>query len=78
MGHLWLFSPTFFLLVWDVKDIVQGSAEHWLSVFVDWCFQCRSSFLSVLYQRYGLTEPKTQESPEGPNSEKSESELNIH
>ena len=31
-----------------------------------------------LLKSYGLTEGKSQESQEGPNSEKSESELNIH
>ena len=41
-------------------------------------FQCRPSFpsiSSVLYQSYGLTEGKSQESPKENNSGKSESEL---
>ena len=73
IGHLWVFSPPFFILVLDVRGIVQLSAEHWLSVFIK-----ISSFISIssaLYQSYGLTEDKYQESPKENNSGKSESEL---
>ena len=28
MGHLWLFSPPFFVLVWEVKGIVLSSVEY--------------------------------------------------
>ena len=69
MGHLWVFSPLFFILVWEVNPIVQSSVAVF-AVFVNWC---RSSFVSTLYvsyQSYGWTEGKPQESPERPNSEK--------
>ena len=30
IGHLWVFSPPSFILVWDVKDILQSSVKIWL------------------------------------------------
>ena len=55
MGHLWLFSlPA--VLVWYVEDIPQVSVEHLL-----FFLSIKPSFISVLYQSYGLTEGKSQE-----------------
>ena len=73
MGHLCVFSPPFFILVLNMKDIVQLSVEHWLFVFIN-----KPSFIlvsSALYQGYGLTAGKYQEYPKENNSGKSESEL---
>ena len=48
MGHLWVFSPPFFVLVWDVKErIVQSSVKNFLSIGVSYgdlpLFQIRLS-----------------------------------
>ena len=33
MGHLWVFSPPSFVLVWDAKErIVQSSVKNFLSI----------------------------------------------
>ena len=34
MGHLWVFSPSFFILVWDVRGIFYSSVKNWLPLFV--------------------------------------------
>ena len=56
MGHLWVFSPTFFVLVWDLKGIVQRSVKKWVPISIG--TSCRSSFVSTStasYQSYGWT-----------------------
>ena len=60
MGHLWLFSPPFFVLVWEVKRIVQISVKEVAVRFRQW----RSSFdlsLYFSYQSFGLTKGKFHE-----------------
>ena len=62
MGHLWVFSPTFFVLVWDLKGIVQRSVKKWVPLSIG--ASCRSSFVSTStasYQSYGWTGRKNYE-----------------
>ena len=61
IGHLWVFSPPFFILVLDVKAIVHSKK------FAATSRQCNVVIFSVsyvLYQSYGPTEKKIHEFPE--------------
>ena len=58
MGHLWVFSPPSFVLVWDVKRIAQryiGACNVNLPLL---------QLFSVLYQSYGSTGRKFDAFPE--------------
>ena len=59
MGHLRDLSPTFFILVWDVKRIVQSSVKKFASIGASFVLAS-----SVLFQSYGSTGRKFHELPE--------------
>ena len=56
MGHLWVFSPPFFILVWDVKRIAQSSVKNFSLIGASFVLAS-----SVLFQSYGWTERKFHE-----------------
>ena len=59
MGHLWDLSPPFFILVWDVKRIVQSSVKNFSSISASFVLAS-----SVLFQSYKSTGRKFHELPE--------------